>query len=200
MVTVPQVVYVERRRRRKWPWVVGALAVVVIACCGVGGAVLAPIGDQWPAHVAIGGTAGGLTKDTNVVASVIADQVAYRMKAELPVEGAFTAKLNDPANGGRWVLLIGATRLIFHPGGELDEAIKQSTKSLQLTGVHTEDPGPLGGQIRCAKGRDDRNTPITVCAWIDHGSEAVGLFYGRWSVDGAAAEFRSIRADVLTRG
>jgi hypothetical protein len=196
----PQVVYVERRRRRKWPWVVGTLVVLLLACCGIGAAVFAPIGKQWPAHVAVGGTAGGFTKDTGVVASVVADQVAQRMKAQLPVEGAFAAKLDDPHNANRWVLLIGATRLIMDPSSELNAAIKQSTKSMQLTGVHKVAAGALGGEMRCARGRDDHNTAITVCAWIDHGSEAVGLFYGKWSVDAAAAEFRAIRSDVLTRG
>ena len=196
----PQVVYVERRRRRKWPWVLGVLSVLTLGCCGVGAAIFAPIKGQWPAHIAVRGTAGGMTKDTGVVASLVADQVAQRMKASLPVEGAFAAKLDDPANSSRWVLLIGATRLIMDPSGEMKTAINQSAKSMRLTGVREVDAGPMGGDMRCAKGRDDHNTPITVCAWIDHGSEAVGLFYGKWSIDAAAEKFRAIRADVLTRG
>jgi hypothetical protein len=194
----PEVIYVERPRRRKWPWLVGILALGLI-CCGACGALVAPVTEQWPEHVSIGAVAGGFKKDTGLAATLIAGEVAAQIRANIPVEGSFAAKLDDPHDKSRWVLLMGATRMIINPGDELDSAIRQSTKPLQLIDVSGFDPGPYGGQLRCGKGRDDHNTPIAVCAWIDHGSEAVGFFYGKWSTSGAAAEMRAIRGDILTR-
>jgi hypothetical protein len=195
----PQIVYVEAPRRRRWPWVVGILAGITVLCCGIAGAWWQPIGAQWPAHLSVGAQAGGLNKDNSVATAIIADQVTLHMDAELPIEGSVAAKLDDPAHHGRYVLLLGATRLIIDPGGELNQTIDASRSSMQLSAVTVEDPGPLGGDLRCAHARDGQGTSIQACVWIDHGSEAVALFYGSWSLDEAAATLRAIRADVLTR-
>jgi hypothetical protein len=197
-VYVPEIVYVERRRRRKWPWLVAAFALCLV-CCGACGALVAPITAQWPAHVSIGSQAGGLQKDAGIAATLIAGEVSQQIRTNISVEGSFAAKLDDPRDKSRWVLFLGATRMILDPGSEMDSAIKSSRNSLQLTDVATYEPGPMGGQLRCGKGRDDHDTRIAVCAWIDHGSEAIGFFYGSWPVNAAAAEMRAIRSDVLSR-
>jgi hypothetical protein len=193
------IVYVERIRRRRWPWVLGGLLMVTLLCCGAGGAWFAPIGAQWPAHIAVGARAGGYIKDTGIATSIVADQVTLHMDAQLPIEGAAAARLTDPAHAGRYILFLGATRLITDPAGELNAAIASSRTSMGLTEVTPYDPGRLGGEVRCAHGRDNRDTAIVVCAWIDHGSEAVAAFYGSWSLDESATAFEAIRADVLTR-
>jgi hypothetical protein len=195
----PQVVYVQVPRKRRWPWVVGILVGITVLCCGAVGAWWQPIGAQWPAHLSVGAQAGGLVKDNSIATAIIADQLTLHMDAELKIEGSVAAKLDDPDHVGRYVLLLGATRLIVDPEGELNQAINDSRSTMDLSAVAVEDPGPLGGFLRCAHARDGQGTLIQACVWIDHGSEAVALFYGSWSLDEAAATLRAIRADVLTR-
>lgn len=59
----PRVVYAERPRRRRWPWVLGVLTALSLGCCGVLAAVTAPMREQWPVRAQIGGEVAGLVRD-----------------------------------------------------------------------------------------------------------------------------------------
>src|SRR5262249_15356415 len=61
----PYVIMVDRPRKRRWPWVVGGLAAVMLLCCGIGAAVWAPIAKEYPAHLQLGQSAAGYERVTS---------------------------------------------------------------------------------------------------------------------------------------
>ena len=53
----------------------------------------------------------------------------------------------------------------------------------------------------CGAGRaSDDGQPVVVCAWIDHGSIGLGIFYGGRDQADSAALFIAIRQEILYRG
>ena len=125
-------------------------------------------------------------------------KIVSKIQAEQGVDGAFAAKLNDPADASRPVVVFGATRLILDPAGEMRKAIGGLGDG-QVAGVRGYAAGARGGQLKCADTHDDEGTAVVVCAWFDHGSVGVGLFYGGRSMDDSAAALREIRAAILVK-
>jgi hypothetical protein len=201
-VVVERVVFVERPRRRRWPWVLGTLAVLGLACCGIAAALTAPIRAQYPAHVVIGKQVAGLVQDTGVGATVATNALRDQIRSNQHVDSAFAAAFNDPAAPGEHLVLFGATEFIWDPGGIMNGTI-QSLSAQGMTNVTAYPAGPMGGVIRCADTVDSSfgtAQPIVLCAWIDHGSIGVGAFYGGRPMADCAAELREIRQVVLVRG
>lgn len=195
-----QVVYVERPRRRRWPWVLGVLTALSLVCCGVLAAVTAPMREQWPVRAEIRGTVAGLVRDDSAEMRNAANELVAKIHKEQDVRDAAVAKLDEPKNGRRPVVLIVATRFILDPGGELDKALDGVGRTA-LTDRRAYAAGARGGHLRCGNTKDtDSGEPVVACAWIDHGSLGIGLFYGRRSMDDSAALLRRIRDDVLVKG
>jgi hypothetical protein len=193
----PTVVYIEVPRRRRWPWTLFALAVVGALCCGVGGALTAPIWQQYPASVSVGESVAGLQQVHTPEIDERAHTMVVSMRRDQGADQAFAAVLADPADPARQVVVVGGTRFILDPAGELDGAIRGQAKN--ITDVAPYDPGDLGGELRCGEGRDN-GQPVVVCAWIDHGSIGLGIFYGGWAQTDSAALFTAIRQEILYRG
>ncbi|MEV4413445.1 hypothetical protein [Catellatospora sp. NPDC049609] len=197
----PQVVYVERPRRRRWPWVLGVLTALSLGCCGVLAAVTAPMRAQYPVRAELGATVAGLVRDDSPEVRRAADELLAKIHKEQDVRDAAVAKLDDPkAPGRRPLVLIVATRFILDPGGELDRALDGVGRT-RLTDRRGYAAGPRGGHLRCGKTKDTGSgEAVVACAWIDHGSLGVGLFYGGRSMDDSAALLRRVRDAVLVKG
>ncbi len=196
----PQVVYVERPRRRRWPWVLGVLTALSLGCCGVLAVVTAPMREQHPVRAEIGAKVAGLVRDDRAETRNAADELIVKIHKEQDVRDAAVARLDEPKGGGRPVVLIVATRFILDPGGELDKALDGVGRTA-LTDRRAYAAGARGGHVRCGNTRDtDSGEPVVACAWIDHGSLGIGLFYGRRSMDDSAGLLRRIRDEVLVKG
>jgi hypothetical protein len=195
--TGPVVVFVERPRRRRWPWVVGTFAVLALACCVGAAVILAPISREYPAHLELGDSAAGFDR--------VRDQDIDRATADLEVQmfraydadDGVAAVLADPTASERRVVLIAATKLILDPGQELDQAI-QDISDRPVSNI--TDYRGLGPNLTCANTQDDQSQGVIVCAWVDHGSIGLGIYYGNWTMDGAAAALRDLRDAVVRRG
>lgn len=194
----PRIIYVEAPRRRRWPWVLGTLAVIGGLCCGVGAAVTAPIWRQYPATVSVGETVAGLNRVRTPEVEQQANELVRKVRGEQGVEEAFAAVLVEPDDATRKVIIFGATLFILDPAGVLEAEIKRAND--EVAAITRYDSGAMGGEIRCGEGRDDRREPVVICAWIDHGSIALGIFYGGRTQAESAQLFTAIRAEVLRRG
>jgi hypothetical protein len=191
----PQVIYVERPRRRRWPWVLAVLAV----CAPVGGAVgygiAAPIAQQHPASVAMppDGVAG-LTVATGEEVDRATAELKLEIHETVDVDDAFAYVLVDPGSPPEQVYFFGATLLILDPEAFITEAMRDLASEIQ-----SFDPGPLGGHLRCGTHVGDDGAPALACAWADHGSVGVGVFLGGRPAAESAELLRDIRAEVLIR-
>ncbi|GHJ48458.1 hypothetical protein Cs7R123_58000 [Catellatospora sp. TT07R-123] len=194
----PQIVYVERPRRRRWPWVLGVLGVLGLACCGAAAVLTEPIRAQYPVHTEIHGRVAGFVVDADPKVRAEAVKIVAKIKAEQGADGAFAAKLDDPRDPKRPVVVFGATRLVWDPAAEMKKAIGGLGDG-QVTGVTAYPVRVRDAQLRCADTHDDQGVAVVVCAWFDHGSVGVGLFYGGRTKDDSAAALREIRAAILVK-
>jgi hypothetical protein len=197
MPTDPYVIVVERPRRRRWPWVLGSLAMVALVCCVGAVVVWTPIGKEYPAYLEVGDGVAGLSRVNSPDFNLASAEMVAKMYRDQHVDDAVAAVLSDPARPRRIVILVGATKLILNPSGELDKALR-GVAGASLRDVTAYDR--LGANLTCARAVDDKNQPVLVCAWMDHGSVGLGFFYGSWVMDDCATTLKTIRDAVVRRG
>ncbi|HEY7222606.1 MAG TPA: hypothetical protein VH561_03180 [Micromonosporaceae bacterium] len=193
----PVVVFVDRPRRRRWPWVVGTLAALALICC-VGALVIwTPISREYPAHLELGDSAAGFDRVRDPDIDRASTDLEVEMFRKYGVDDDVAAVLADHKASQRRLVLIAATKLILDPGKELDQAINGITDRpvRNITDYHR-----LGPILRCANTEDDQSQAVIVCAWADHGSIGLGIYYGSWTMDQAAAALRDLRDAVVRRG
>jgi hypothetical protein len=195
--TDPVIVYVERPRRRRWPWIVGGLAVLALMCCLGAVAIWTPISREYPASLELGDTAAGFERVRDPEVDRLTAELVVQMFREYGVDDGLAAMLTDPATPERRVILLAATKLFLDPGKELDQAIRGVTDR-PIRNV--TDYERLGANLTCADTEDEQSQAVIVCAWVDHGSVGLGIFYGAWTMDDAAVALRDLRAAVVRRG
>lgn len=194
----PQVVFVEVRRKRRWPWVLGIFVTWCLLCCGLCGVVIAPLFGEYPSTVAATPSeVGGLKRDDNWLVQLVAAEATYRIQASRYVDGGFAAKFDDPKNRDRSVIAFGGTGLIWDPDKTLADTIKGAGEN--LWGVQSFPAGKHGGSLKCGDGKDNQGKQVVMCAWIDHGSMGIGVFYGKRSMKDSADFLRSLREQVIIR-
>jgi hypothetical protein len=193
----PYVIVVERPRKRRWPWVIGTFAALALVCCIGAIAVWTPISKEYPAYVEVGTKPAGLDRVSDPEVDRASAELVAQMFRMYKVDDGDAALLADPAVPERRVILIAATKLILDPKGELDKAIRDVADRpiRDLT-----DYGRLGVTLKCAKTEDDNAAAVIICAWIDHGSIGLGIYYGAWTMDASATMLRDLRAAVVRRG
>lgn len=198
---MPQVVFVEVPRRKRWPWVLGGFGIIVLLCCGscfALNAFTAPIRAQYPAQVGpMPREFDGLRLSNDPIVRTVAAVAVERFRLEPYVDDAFAALYDDPKARERQMVVFGATAFVLDPAGELDKQIKRAGDT--LSGVTSYPPGVMGGRLKCANGRDDKDKPVVLCAWIDHGSVGVGMCYGRRPMDQCAALLGTLREKIIVR-
>jgi hypothetical protein len=193
----PYVIVVERPRRRRWPWVVGGLAALMLVCCIGAVAVWTPISKEYPAELQVGDTAAGLNRVRDEKIDRASAELEAEMFREYGVDDGRAVFFTDPAHAERQVILLVATKLILDPGKEIDKGIK----GVSDRPVHNlTDYSHLGGHQKCANTQDDDKVPVVICAWTDYGSIGLGIFYGSWSMDASANVLRDLRVAVVRRG
>jgi len=194
----PQVIFVERpRRRRRWPWVLAVLAVCAPIGALVGYDLAAPIVSQYPARVSVPADgAAGLTVATGEEINRATTELELQIHETVSVDDAFAYVLTDPDAADQQVLFFGATLLILDPKDFITKAMRDLASASEIVSF---DPGPLGGLLRCGTHTLEDGAPAVACAWVDHGSIAVGVFLGGRPMAESATLLREIRADVLIR-
>jgi hypothetical protein len=196
--SVPQVIIVQVPRRRRWPWVIGVFALLGVLCCGVCTAFSAQLWGEYPSRIAATpAEVGGLQRDDNGLVRLIAEEAKFRIRASEHVDDSFADHFLDPADSKRNVIAFGGTGLIWDPAGTLKAVIQGAGQDLK----HVTDfpAGPLGGLLKCGDGKDDQKKDVVLCAWIDHGSMGIGVFYGKRSQRDSAEFLRALREAVIIR-
>jgi len=194
----PYVIVVERPRKRRWPWVVVGLAALMLVCCVGAIAVWTPISKEYPASLDVVDTAAGLNRMQDAETEAATDKLVVEMFREYDVDNGLAEIYFDPATPERRVVLLAATKLILDPAKELDNGIRgvAGRPIDNLTNY-----GHLGGHQKCADTEDDDKVSVVICAWADHGSIGLGIFYhDSWTMDACATVLRDLRAPVVRRG
>jgi hypothetical protein len=193
----PYVIVVERPRKRRWPWVVGGVAALLLVCCVGAIAVWTPISKEYPARLQVVDTAAGFNRVQDAETDAATDKLVVQMFREYDVDNGLAEIYTDPANLERRVILLAATKLILDPAKELENGIR-GVAGRPIDNLTSY--GHLGGHQKCANTEDDDKVPVTICAWADYGSIGLGIFYGPWTMDACATALRDIRQAVVQRG
>jgi hypothetical protein len=193
----------DRPRRRRWPWVLATLAVLLAACCACCVSWFWPYASQHPASVALPPQAAGLVRLNDRASLDATRQLEVRVRAQhWLAEDVFAAVYAEPRTGQRPVTIFGTTLFLLDPKGSLKAGFDGLTDELHLTHVRDVPAGPAGGYQRCAAGRrpgrDGGEEAVAVCGWADHGSIAIGVFSGR-TVEQSAGLLRQLREQLVTR-
>jgi hypothetical protein len=175
------------------------VGVIALGCCGVGAVLAAPILKEYPATVAVPADLAGMEKQQNADADRLGASMSAELKktakADSAVAGLYSAS-GDPQHP---VLVLGASGLLLSPSNEVDKAFKgMNTAGLWVSNVAPYDAGSLGGIVKCGTGKVP-GTSLVVCAWADHGSLGMAIFYNRPIADSAGL-FQKVREGMLTRG
>ena len=98
----PDVIVVERPRKRRWPWVVGGLAALMLVCCVGAIAVWTPISKEYPARREVVDTAAGLNRVQDAETDAATDKLVVEMFREYDVDNGLAEIYADQPrrNGG----------------------------------------------------------------------------------------------------
>ena len=194
----PQVIFVEVARKRRWPWVLGILGLLMLLCCGLCGAIVSPLFGEYPSSVATTpADVDGLKRDDNVIVQLVTAEANFHLRASPYVDGSFVERFEDPKSKDRGVIAFGGTGLIWDPEKTLADTIKGAGQNLR--NVTSFPPGKWGGLLKCGDGKDNEGKDVVMCAWIDHGSMGIGVFYGKRSMQDSARFMRALREAVIIR-
>lgn len=186
--------------RRRWglPSVL-ALVVALLLGCGIGGYLAArPYFAEYPATLSMPDTLVGHQRSDNPQLKQAAAQAIADLRKEVDLQDAVAEFYQDPKDSAHIISLIGGTDFFGSPSSELDGAFRgASSGEVTINNVKDVDAGPLGGVARCGE-TTVRSVPIAVCAWADHGSLVMGMFFKR-TPDEAAGLLREIRSVILSR-
>jgi len=178
----------------------GALAVLLVLCCGgayvFGGR---DVINERNASLSTPDTVAGLRKSTNPAVQPVIDELTKELKERAGLDDTIAALYEDPNDREKLVMLVGGTKFLFRPDSELDSAFKGfNDEGGSVRDVVEVDPGEMGGKARCGVA-EQAGISLSLCAWADHGSLVMGVFTKR-TVDESAALLRQIRSEILKRG
>jgi hypothetical protein len=136
-------------------------------------------------------TLNGRPKVTDAKLKSTVDQLEKNL-ALLPGSSQTVGGIYGTPSKRDLVMIVAAKSFVSDPKEEVDGAFEGSSFSqLNLTGVTSIPPGPLGGAAKCAKGSDS-GVPLALCAWADEGSSGLVISYFT-GLSSAKKEFIKIR-------
>lgn len=191
-------------RRGRTAMIVIGVATVVLALAAVAGWLLArPYLAEWPATLSKPEKLAGLDLSTEPALQQRANEISASLGGDVDADNALAGFYHDPAAEERLVALVGGTAFLLSPETQLDEVFRGTGgDGMSLGEIRDVDAGPFGGVARCAsaelQAEGETAVPLSVCAWADHGSLLIGLFFHR-PVDESAELLRAIRAEMLQR-
>jgi hypothetical protein len=175
------------------------VGVIALGCCGVGAVIAAPILKEYPATVTVPPDLAGMTKQQNAETDRLGQSLGEELKKTANVDSAVAGLYAAAGDAQHPVLVLGASGLLLSPTNEVDSAFKgMGTSGLPVSNVAPYDAGSLGGTIKCGTGKVP-GTSLVVCAWGDHGSLGMAIFYNR-PIAESADLFLKVREGMLSRG
>ncbi|WP_412742618.1 hypothetical protein [Krasilnikovia sp. MM14-A1004] len=186
---------------RRPPKRVRTIALTAVLVVGVAGMVAAGVTgwrvvSQKDATLTAPPLVAGLRPDDSDDGRSTADFLQTALAAEVDLDHTVAAAYYD--HGGRGILFVGGTGLIWQPGDALEAAFGMvSDDQGSVTHVHDVAAGPLGGTAKCGRTATD-DGDMAVCGWADHGSVALALFPRR-SEDESADLVLAIRETAEKR-
>ncbi|MFI1195649.1 hypothetical protein ACH4T9_20675 [Micromonospora sp. NPDC020750] len=178
------------------------LAVVLVLCCGGGAitwfAVKDDVSDAVEAtntRVTAPATLAGRPKATQPELQAAAQGMIADMKSAVQNETSTAGAVYGDPDKKDLVMIAAASGLLTDPKKELDEAF--SGNELTMSNVAAVDPGPLGGEARCADSESE-GVKLGICAWADKGSVGMIVMYFKTGAQ-AKAEFVTMRGQIEQR-
>jgi hypothetical protein len=188
-----------KKKRRGWLIALSVAGVLAIGCCGVGLAVAAPILREYPATISVPPDLAGMAKQQNAETDRLGQSLGDELKKTANVDSAVAGLYAGAGDQQHPVLVLGASGLLLSPANEVDSAFKgMGTAGLSVSNVAPYDAGSLGGIVKCGSGKVP-GTSLVVCAWGDHGSLGMAIFYNR-PIAESADLFLKVREGMLSRG
>jgi hypothetical protein len=190
----------ERRKKRTGLKIFGVFCLVLLAACGVAGYVLGkPIMAEYPATVAAGDSVAGFAKSTNPELKSISDQMASDFRQDAKFDSTATGIYHKEGEAQQKIIMVFAgSKLILAPETELKAGFaKMGTGGLAVADAKAVDAGELGGYAQCGTAVTG-GIKLAVCAWADHGSVAMLVFFDR-GVAEAAKLLVDFRKEIQTR-
>jgi hypothetical protein len=196
--TMPSVQPPKRRVGRIIGIILGVMALLAVMCCGGVFIFGRDYISQGNAKLTTPDKVAGLNKSTQPDLQTLADEMAASLSSSAKLDKSIAVFYEDPAARNKIVMLAGGTRFMWQPKKELDSAFKGAEQGgLPISGISDVDAGKMGGTARCGTAKEE-NIAMSVCAWADHGSLVIGVFFNR-PVAESADLLRRIRAEVLQR-
>ncbi|GII23972.1 hypothetical protein [Planosporangium mesophilum] len=173
--------------------------------CAIGGlALVQPIIKEYPSTLDNPDQVAGLSKLEDPQLRRLIDQLSAQLRSSVGTTDTVAAVYAPTGDPTRMVMLFAGTKLVLDPGKVLDSAFQGFAKGAgpSLSDVHDVPPGPLGGLTRCGSSTlvaGGTTLPLAGCAWADHGSFGMVLFFNRPAAESEKL-FGQVRAAVLRRG
>lgn len=185
--------------------VLAALAAVIVVTLGiaVAGLVFGPgraILAQYPAAFSAPQKLERLHRTENPALRSAETATVAKLRADGVAE-PFAVYYEDDIYDHNLVSVIGATRFSWSESDGLDGAFALAGPgTLEVTDRKDVDPGDIGGAMQCASAtyRSGGRQRMSICAWADHGSVGMAMFYAR-DVKESATMLRAIRDAGLRR-
>ncbi|BCJ54915.1 hypothetical protein Asp14428_63900 [Actinoplanes sp. NBRC 14428] len=137
---------------------------------------------------------GGRPKLTDAQFAGAAEQLK-RGLAKVPGASRTVSGLYGTPADQNIVIVAAAAAEVSDPRRELDGIfLGVGVGGLEITGLTTAPPGPLGGYAKCGRG-EAGGAPLIMCGWADEGSVGWLLWYYE-SMSDAKAELATLRGQV----
>ena len=186
--------------------ILAVVAAVVVLCIGGGVGIYFLVRDDVgevvnaaTTRVVAPETLGGKAKISDPDLQSAADGMIAQLNADVPNASSTAAAFYGDLEKLDLLMLVAVSGVIADPTKELDDTFtSMAANGLPVENIKTVEPGPLGGQAKCADGTvatGGSTLPIGLCAWSDRGS--LGLI-GIYNTDGAGAykSFVTMRSEV----
>ena len=186
------------RRRRIRTIVASAVAGAVILPSVIFGPTACQVLRQQGTTLKTPPQLAGLSRDDSESAKDTSDYLLTAVSTQVPLDKSVGAIYVGTDGISRGAIIVGGTGVLWSPDKYVAKVFALITdKQGGVEAIHDEPAGPLGGTMKCGTTVEE-NTPLSVCAWADHGSLAVGLFANR-GVAESAGLFRDMRAGMEHR-
>ncbi|MFB9239861.1 hypothetical protein ACFFWC_30785 [Plantactinospora siamensis] len=182
------------------------LAVVVLLCAGGGTAVWFAVKDDvgdvvsaTKIRVAAPDQLNGRPKSTEPQVQKLGDQMKSGMESALPQSTSTVGQFYGSIAKRNLVMVTAASGRVIDKNKQVDDAIREFGQSgPKIKDVHTIEPGPLGGVVKCGDADASSDVPVGVCVWADGGSVGlIGMFFK--SADDVEKEFVDMRGQIEQR-
>ncbi|WP_198348138.1 hypothetical protein [Plantactinospora sp. KBS50] len=182
------------------------LAVLVLLCAGGGTAVYFAVKDDVGDVVTAARTRvvtpdelNGRPKATEPQMQKLSDDMRSGMEDALPQSTGTVGQFYGSSAKRDLVMVTAASGRVTEQAKQVDDAIREfGNTGPTIEGVHSIDPGPLGGTAKCGDAQAAAGVSVGVCVWADGGSVGlIGMFFK--TAKDVEVEFVDMRGQIEQR-